>query len=110
MRDPALTNVFAFSDSRTEVARFYEEVLGLAPERPHDDSVWFAPAGGATFTVHDRADEPVESGFVPWFHVPDLPRAFERARSRGANIGDLRDGYFLARDPEGRVLGVRQWR
>ena len=110
MADPALTNVFAFTAKREEVARFFEEVLGLRRERPHDDSVWFPPAGGATFTVHDRSDEPPEWGFVPWFHVDDLAKAFERASARRAAVGAMRDGYFLARDPDGRVFGVRRWR
>ena len=72
--------------------------------------MWFEPAGGATFTVHDREDEPAEWGFLPWFHVDDLDGAFDRARSRGATVGEMREGYFLARDPDGRVLGVRRWR
>jgi predicted enzyme related to lactoylglutathione lyase len=111
MRDVALTNVFVFTDQRDAVARFYEEVVGLARQvGTHDDSVWFESAGGATFTVHDREEEPVDGGFIPWFHVWDLAAAFDRARSRGANLGEARDGYFLARDPDGRVFGVRQWR
>jgi predicted enzyme related to lactoylglutathione lyase len=111
MRDPALTNVFAFTDKRDAVARFYEEVVGLARQAgTHDDSVWFEPGSGATLTLHDREDEPAEWGFIPWFHVIDLAAAFERARSQGANVGDLRDGYFLARDPDRRMFGVRQWR
>ncbi|OLE76737.1 MAG: hypothetical protein AUG02_03955 [Chloroflexi bacterium 13_1_20CM_2_70_9] len=110
MKAPALTNVFAFTSRRDEVARFYDDVLGLRRQRPHDDSVWFEPAGGATFTVHDREDEPAEWGFLPWFHVDDLDGAFDRARSRGATVGEMREGYFLARDPDGRVLGVRRWR
>jgi predicted enzyme related to lactoylglutathione lyase len=108
--DPALTNVFAFTSSREEVARFFEDVVGLRPQRAHEDSVWFEPSGGATLTVHDRSDEPADWGFVPWFQVDDLAAAFERARSRGATIGDMREGYFLARDPDGRVVGIRQWR
>jgi len=107
MAEPALTNVFAFTEKREEVARFFEEVLGLKRERTQEDSVWFEPCGGATFTIHDREDEPPDSGFVPWFHVEDLAAAFERARSRAAVIGAMREGYFFARDPDGRVVGVR---
>jgi predicted enzyme related to lactoylglutathione lyase len=106
----SLTNVFVFTAKRAEVARFFEEVLGLTPEPAHDDSVWFEQDGGARLTVHDREDGSDGQGFVPWFHVPDLAATFERARTRGGVIGDLRDGYFLARDPDGRVFGVRQWR
>ena len=105
-----LTNVFAFTERRTEVARFYVDVLALRPKEPEDDSVWFEPTGGATFTVHDSEDEPSDRAFVPWFHVPDLDATFERARARNAVVGSLRDGYFFARDPDGRVFGVRQWR
>ena len=86
MAEPALTNVFAFTAKRDEVARFFEEVLGL------------------------RRDEPPEWGFVPWFHVDDLAKAFELASARSAAVGAMRDGYFLARDPDGRVFGVRRWR
>ena len=37
MKGPALTNVFAFTARRDEVARFYDEVLGLRRQHPHDD-------------------------------------------------------------------------
>lgn len=110
MRTAALTDVFAFTARRDEVARFFDEVLGLRRQQARDDSVWFEPEGGATFTVHDPEDEPAETGFVPWFHVDDLAGTFERARARDANVGEIRDGYFFARDPDGRVFGVRQWR
>lgn len=109
MAEPGLTNVFVFTARREEVARFFEDLLGLRRQRPHEDSVWFESAGGATFTVHDPEHDPVESGFVPWFSVPDLAAAYERADARNAVIGALRDGYFLARDPDGRAFGVRQW-
>ncbi len=110
MREPALTNVFAFTVKRDDVAHFFEDVLGLRRQRPHEDSVWFEPAAGATLTVHDPEDEPPEPGFVPWFQVPDLAAAYDRADARRAVVGGMRDGYFLARDPDGRVFGVRQWR
>ena len=109
-RRSALTNVFGFTDDRDQIARFFEDVLGLRRQPKRDDSVWFEPEGGATFTVHDREDEPGVPGFVPWFHVADLAAAFERARARDANVGELRDGYFFVRDPDGRVFGVREWR
>ncbi|TME30947.1 MAG: hypothetical protein E6I66_08340 [Chloroflexi bacterium] len=110
MRTPALTNVFAFTAKRDEIARFFDEVLGLRRQRARDDSVWFEPEGGATLTVHDREDEPEVPGFVPWFHVADLAATYERARAKDANVGEMRDGYFFARDPDGRVFGVREWR
>ena len=110
MAEPALTNVFAFTARRDEIARFFEDVLGIRWQTPRDDSVWFESAGGATFTVHDHEDEAGEGGFVPWFHVDDLAATFDRARARGANVGEIRDGFFFARDPDGRIFGVRQWR
>ena len=109
-RPSALTNVFGFSQDREQVARFFEDVLGLRRQPKRDDSVWFEPANGATFTVHDREDEPGVPGFVPWFHVDDVAATFDRARARGANVGEIRDGFFFARDPDGRIFGVRQWR
>ena len=45
-----------------------------------------------------------------WFQVPDLAAAYERADARSAVVGGMREGYFLARDPDGRVFGIRQWR
>ena len=109
MRASALTNVFAFTEKRDEVARFFDDVLGLRRQQARDDSAWFEPDGGATFTVHDREDEPDVPGFVPWFHVADLAATFARARRLNAVVGDMRDGYFFARDPDGRVFGIRQW-
>jgi catechol 2,3-dioxygenase-like lactoylglutathione lyase family enzyme len=109
-RPSALTNVFGFTEDREQIARFFEDVLGLHRQPKRDDSVWFEPEGGATFTVHDREDEPEGLGFVPWFHVADLAATFERARARDANVGEIRDGHFFVRDPDGRVFGVREWR
>ena len=108
-RPSALTNVFGFSEDREQVARFFEDVLGLRRQPERDDSVWFEPADGATLTVHDREDEPEVPGFSPWFHVDDLAATFDRARARRANVGDIRDGCFFARDPDGRLCGARKW-
>jgi hypothetical protein len=110
VRAAALTNVFAFSEKRDEVARFFDEVLGLGRREARDDSVWFESDGGAIFTVHDLEGEPDVSGFVPWFHVADLAAAYARAKEKDASVGGMRDGYFFARDPDGRVFGVREWR
>jgi hypothetical protein len=110
MRTAALTNVFAFTQKREEVARFFVEVVGLRRQAAHDDSVWFEADGGAAFTVHDRDDEPDMPGFVPWFHVTDLAGTFGRIKATDANVGEMRDGYFFARDPDGRIFGVREWR
>ena len=109
-REPALTNVFGFSADRERVARFFVEVIGLRRQADRDDSVWFEPGVGATFTIHDPEEEHRTDGFVPWFHVDDLAKTFERARASDANVGEMRDGYFFARDPDGRLFGVRQWR
>lgn len=105
-RELELSHVFAFTDRREDVARFYEEVLGARREPPHDDSVWFT-TDGARFVVHDREDELASWGFVPWFHVADLDAAYARAKTADAVIGGMREGYFLAKDPDGRVVGVR---
>lgn len=104
---PHLSHVFAFTEQREAVTRFYEGVLGLDRERPHEDSVWFTTEG-ARFVVHDREDEPSSSGFVPWFHVADLDAAFTRAGAAGSVVGGMRDGYFFMKDPDGRVVGVRR--
>jgi ketosteroid isomerase-like protein len=101
-----LTHVFAFTGRRVDVARWYEEVLELIPVR-REDSVWFETSGSA-LVVHDREDEPGDASLVPWFHVADLAAAYERAGS--STVGPLRSGYFFARDPDGRVIGIRQRR
>jgi hypothetical protein len=110
MAEPALTNVFVFTAKREEVARYFEEVLGVRRQPPRDDSIWFESSGGATVPVHDREDEPADGGFIPWFQVPDLAEAYERADALRSVVGTMREGYFFARDPGGRVFGVRQWR
>jgi predicted enzyme related to lactoylglutathione lyase len=107
---PELSHVFAFTEMREHVASFYEEVLGVIRERPHDDSVWFTTTTGAQLVVHDREDEPASGGFVPWFHVIDLDAAFARAQATGRVVGGMRDGYFLVKDPDDRVFGVRKRR
>ena len=104
---PALSHVFAFSDRREAAARFLEDVLALCRERPHDDSVWFT-TDGARFVIHDREDEPPSSGFVPWFQVTDLDGTYARAQAAGAVVGGMREDYFLAKDPDGRLVGVRK--
>ena len=107
--EPELSHVFAFTDRREEVARFYEDVLGLRREGPHEDAVWFTTPI-ARFIVHDREDEPPAFGFVPWFQVTELDAAFARAQKANSVVGSMRDGYFLAKDPDGRVVGVRRRR
>ena len=106
MERPALTHVFAFTSRRAEIVLWLEETLGIQVTERRDDSDWFATAA-ATFVVHDREDEPSGSSVVAWFHVPDIGAAYERVSARGSAAGPLRDGYFFARDPEGRVFGVR---
>ena len=56
MAEPALTNVFAFTARRDEIARFFEDVLGLRRQTPRDDSVWFESADGATPVVARSGD------------------------------------------------------
>lgn len=112
MTSPTLRHVFVHSDRWREVARFYREVVGLVPESEKDDSVWYA-GDGAHLVIHDRDEEATAvevgrgSGFVVWFGVDDVDAAFARAAAAGAVVGWKYEGYFFARDPEGRFIGVR---
>lgn len=109
---PTLRHVFIHSDRWSDVAAFYREIVGLTPESEKDDSVWFAP-DGARLVVHDRDEEATAPevgrarGFVVWFGVGDVDAAYARASAAGAVVGRRYDGYFFARDPEGRFIGVR---
>ncbi len=108
-----MTETLVHSERWRNVARFYREVVGLGLESEQDDSAWFAP-DGARLVIHDRDEEATApevgrgSGFVVWFGVPDVDSAYERARAAGAVVGERYRGYFFARDPEGRFIGVRK--
>ncbi len=108
-----LRHVFVHSARWRDVSRFYREVVGLPVESEQDDSIWFAP-DGARLVIHDRDEEATAaevgrgSGFVVWFGVDDVDAAYERTRAAGAAVGERYGGYFFARDPEGRFIGVRE--
>ncbi len=101
--------VFAFSTKHPDVARFYQEVVGL-PADAGGDATWLE-AANAKLVVHepeDRETEPEVSrqrGFVVWFGVDNIRAAFARAQAAGAVVGEFRGDYFFARDPDGRYVG-----
>ena len=53
MAEPALTNVFAFTARRDEIARFFEDVLGLRRQTPRDQANYTGPER----RVNERRDD-----------------------------------------------------
>jgi predicted enzyme related to lactoylglutathione lyase len=104
--------VFAFTDQRDAVARFYRDIVGIPVQKGAEDpqSAWFA-ADNAPLAVHDRRDpqtpEPVTKGqgFVIWFGVPNLQETFKRVYAAGAVVGTPSEDFFYGRDPDGRYIG-----
>ena len=107
---PQVGPVMMFTPRRTDVARFYAEIVGLAAE-PSDDATWM-DADNARLVVHDPHDQqtPAEiraqGGFVVWFGVPDVRDAFEKAKRASALASEFFGDYFFARDPDGRYVGI----
>lgn len=103
--------VFAFTERRGDVERFYREVLGLAQRSTDPDAAWFTTAN-ADIVVrgHDDRELPPEvarsAGFVVWFGVAHVDEAWRRARESGVALGEFRGDHFFAKDPDGRFVGV----
>jgi predicted enzyme related to lactoylglutathione lyase len=104
--------VFSFTPHHASTARFYADLLGLAPSpEPRADASWLNGANAdLVFHAPDDPETPAEVRaqlhFVVWFGVDDIRAAHDRARAAKAVIGDFQGDYFFARDPEGRYIGV----
>ena len=101
--------------------RFYEEVLGFAPQAVMPSGVMYAAAGGTTFLVFPSAGRASGSHTQLGFSVTDLDTTVRQLRSRGvvfeaydlpgfdpataiATNGPLRNAWF--RDSEGNLIGL----
>lgn len=111
MSGPQIGPVFAFSATHAATAVFYTDIVGLQAG-PADEHASWLKAGNADVVFHgpDDGDTPAEvraqAGFVVWFGVDDITRAFDRARAAKAVVGDFFGDYFFARDPDGRFIGI----
>ena len=112
MSGPQVGPVFAFTSKHGSTVRFYSDVIGLAPGTGSDASSSWLKAGNAdvVFQSADDRETPaevrVQTGFVVWFGVDDVPAAFDKARAAKAVVGDFFGDYFFARDPDGRFIGI----
>ncbi|MDQ2952010.1 MAG: hypothetical protein M3R54_07075 [Chloroflexota bacterium] len=102
--------VMIYSTRQKEVARFYDELVGLTGDID-EPSIWLK-AANTEIVVHGTTDPDTppevrgQAGFVVWFGVADVKTAYERAKKAGAVVGDYYGDYFFAKDPDGRFVGV----
>jgi len=110
--DPQVGPVFAFTSKHGTTARFYSDVIGLAPGAGSDASSSWLKAANADVVFHspDDRETPAEvrgqTGFVVWFGVEDVRAAFDKAKAAKSVVGEFQGDYFYARDPEGRFVGI----
>jgi catechol 2,3-dioxygenase-like lactoylglutathione lyase family enzyme len=100
--------------------RFYEETLGLTPERVMDAGIIYRFGGGSAFFLYPGSTAGAGHTVGSWF-VDDLPAAIRELRGRSvefeeydspglktedgiADLGDELASWF--KDSEGNILSV----
>jgi catechol 2,3-dioxygenase-like lactoylglutathione lyase family enzyme len=101
----------AVSDMR-RARRFYEGVLGLAPEVEVAKTVRYACGGGTGLALFERPMEAVDRT-VAAFEVDDIEREVAELRGRGVEVEGVIEAHgapprAFFRDPDGNVIGMRQ--
>jgi catechol-2,3-dioxygenase len=96
--------------TRSRLADFYEQLLGLAADSRSDSHASF-DVGGTTLFIHVKGELPDHEGAPNSDHVGfalDQDAAADRARDAGAEVVGPKDYYWgrsaYLRDPDGRAV------
>jgi predicted enzyme related to lactoylglutathione lyase len=113
---PELGTVIIYTERMAELARFYEDGLGLPPFRATGPD-HLGQAIGPVYLGFDQADlAPSGSAVTVWFTVHDIQLVFDRLVSMGARVRypptEKPWGALLAAvyDPDGNLLGLSEGR
>lgn len=113
-RGPELHHVAIRAIDVAVVARFYRDVVGLAPlPCPRPDAMWLRLGGGTLMVEPARAgavgsDDGEPGLFLLAFRIAPDERAVWRSRLRAAGVEIESESAFTiyVRDPEGNRVGL----
>jgi predicted enzyme related to lactoylglutathione lyase len=96
------------ADDLPRARRFWEGLLDLALDerREGEGSGLETRSGGPALGVHARGPGPGDRFSLPYFRVPDLPRALERVVELGGDVVHPGERWAICRDSEGSPFGL----
>jgi predicted enzyme related to lactoylglutathione lyase len=96
------------ADDPHRARRFWSELLGteLEERRPGEGRGWEGDYAGFALGLHARGAGPGDRFSLPYFPVPDLPRALERVRELGGEVVHPGQRWAVCRDSEGTPFGL----
>ena len=115
MRFNRIRSVVLFCAELKKAAKFYEDLLGVAPYRSDKDFVGFHLDGfDLCFHRQDEKSAPQSGSQVVYFIVDDLSEAMKELKTLGCEVHrrpiDIPEGGRVAqlRDPFGNIIGLME--
>lgn len=116
MADPAIAAVFLITDDVEALLPFYREVLGLRVTQYEPGHSAWCETGAVPLVVHRAQPDAAAGEFTPaagtivWLRPAErVPATVNRLEAAGAEL--LRPAaaanYLYLKDPEGRIIGLR---
>jgi predicted enzyme related to lactoylglutathione lyase len=96
------------ADDPDRALRFWGGLLGIELEARNADSGagWEATADGLRLGLHERGPGPGDTASLPYFSVPDLPRAMVRVCELGGSVVHPGERWAICRDSEGSPFAL----
>jgi predicted enzyme related to lactoylglutathione lyase len=96
------------ADDLARARRFWSGLLGVGlDERTANEGSGVQTHGpGPALGVHDRGPGPGDRFSLPYFRVPDLPRALEQVVELGGAVVHPGERWAVCRDSEGSPFGL----
>jgi predicted enzyme related to lactoylglutathione lyase len=96
------------ADDLARARRFWESLLEVSLEerREGEGRGLQTHDGGAALGLHERGPGPGDRFSLPYFRVPDLPRALERVVELGGSVVHPGEQWAICRDSEGSPFGI----
>ncbi len=96
------------ADDPDRALRFWGGLLGIELEARDADSGagWEATADGLRLGLHERGRGPGDTASLPYFSVPDLPRAMARVGELGGSVVHPGERWAICRDSEGSPFAL----
>jgi predicted enzyme related to lactoylglutathione lyase len=96
------------ADDLARARRFWESLLGVSLDErtPNEGRGLQTRAGGPAFGLHERGPGPGDRFSLPYFRVPDLPRALDLVVELGGSVVHPGEQWAICRDSEGSPFGL----
>lgn len=111
MADPRIALVEFPADDTERALRFWEGVLGTAPEprEPAEGEGWVTRSGegsAAAVGIHSRGRGPGDSFSLPYIEVTEIEAAAARVEQFGGTIVHPGERWTICKDSEGNPFAL----